>query len=134
MFFSVVTKNLNWEILTKNLVIFKRWNGLMMKILVSLGFTEKSNFQGGVTKKQHRGGNCLKRGSWTGCRFKGRFGEKERVVFLRGGGFNTQRDVKLPNNGIKGHDFRLNMKLYAFCPSSSFQLNLKYCEKDNAVF
>ena len=25
MFFSVMTKNLNWEILTKNLVTFKRW-------------------------------------------------------------------------------------------------------------
>ena len=24
--FSVITKNLNWEILTKNLVTFKRWN------------------------------------------------------------------------------------------------------------
>ena len=27
MFFSVVTKNLNWDILTKNLVTFKRWAG-----------------------------------------------------------------------------------------------------------
>ena len=26
MFFSIITKNLNWEILTKNLVTFKRWN------------------------------------------------------------------------------------------------------------
>ena len=26
MFFSVTTKNLNWEILTKNLPTFKRWN------------------------------------------------------------------------------------------------------------
>ena len=25
-FFSVATKNLNWEILTKNLVTFKRWD------------------------------------------------------------------------------------------------------------
>ena len=25
-FFSVLTKNLNWEILTKNLVTFKRWD------------------------------------------------------------------------------------------------------------
>ena len=25
-FFSVITKNLNWEILTKNLVTFRRWN------------------------------------------------------------------------------------------------------------
>ena len=27
MFFSVITKNLNWEILTKNLVTFKTWDG-----------------------------------------------------------------------------------------------------------
>ena len=26
MFFSVITKNLNWEILAKNLVTFKRWD------------------------------------------------------------------------------------------------------------
>ena len=26
MFFSVITKNLNWEILTKNLVALKRWD------------------------------------------------------------------------------------------------------------
>ena len=28
MFFSTITKNLHWEILTKNLVTFKRWNGV----------------------------------------------------------------------------------------------------------
>ena len=28
MFFSVVTKNSNWEILTKNLVTFQRWDGV----------------------------------------------------------------------------------------------------------
>ena len=28
MFFSILTKNLNWEILTKNLVTFKRWDGV----------------------------------------------------------------------------------------------------------
>ena len=28
MFFSVIPKNLNWEILTKNLVTFKRWDGV----------------------------------------------------------------------------------------------------------
>ena len=26
MFFSVMTQNLNWEILTENLVTFKRWD------------------------------------------------------------------------------------------------------------
>ena len=30
MFFSVITKNLNWEILTKNLDTFKGWMGLRM--------------------------------------------------------------------------------------------------------
>ena len=25
MFFSVITRDLNWEILTKNLITFKRW-------------------------------------------------------------------------------------------------------------
>ena len=28
MFFSTITKDLNWEILTKNLVTFKRWDGV----------------------------------------------------------------------------------------------------------
>ena len=27
MFFSGITENLNWEILTDNLVTFKRWDG-----------------------------------------------------------------------------------------------------------
>ena len=29
MFSSVITKNLNWEILTKNLVTFKKWDGMV---------------------------------------------------------------------------------------------------------
>ena len=28
MFFSVIAKNLNWEIVTENLVTFKRWDGV----------------------------------------------------------------------------------------------------------
>ena len=28
MFFPVITKNLNWEILTKNIATFKRWDGV----------------------------------------------------------------------------------------------------------
>ena len=36
MLFSVITKNLNWEILTKI--------GLMMKNFNIMGFTEKSDF------------------------------------------------------------------------------------------
>ena len=44
MFFSVITKNLNWEILTKNFVTFKRWAGVKdEKSLILWGFTEKSD-------------------------------------------------------------------------------------------
>ena len=42
--FSVITKNLNWEILTKNFVTFKRWLGLRIKNFSIKGFTEKSDF------------------------------------------------------------------------------------------
>ena len=31
MFLSVIAKTLNWEILTKNLVTFKRWDGVKDK-------------------------------------------------------------------------------------------------------
>ena len=40
-FFVVVTKNLNWEILTKNLVTFKRWERVRMKIFNIIGVYEK---------------------------------------------------------------------------------------------
>ena len=51
MFFSVTFKNLNWEIITKNLVIFKLLKDeikLRMKnfnIMGVWGFTEKFNFR-----------------------------------------------------------------------------------------
>ena len=66
MFFSVITKNLNWEILTKNFVTFKRWAGVKdEKSLILWGFTEKSDlfFLGGgrFTKNQYIGG-LLKKG------------------------------------------------------------------------
>ena len=28
MFLSLITKNLNWEIVTRNLVTYKRWDGV----------------------------------------------------------------------------------------------------------
>ena len=86
MFFSIITKNLNWGILTKNLVTFKRWDWVRMKNFNILGGSPKNMiFTGGSQKKQYTGGNCLKRKAWTVCRFKRRLYKKEGVVFLRGG-------------------------------------------------
>ena len=57
MFFSATTKNLNLEFLTKNLVTFKRWDGVKddkfwylegsLKIFGVEGFT-KSSIHGGI--------------------------------------------------------------------------------------
>ena len=44
MFFFAVSTNLNWEILTKNLVTFKRWDVVKdEKIWILWGFTDKSD-------------------------------------------------------------------------------------------
>ena len=79
MFVSTKTMNLNWEILTKNLVTFK-----------IIEVHRKSPFLGRrITKNQYIGGNCLKRRrggwgggvAWTVCRFKRGLDEKEWVRF-----------------------------------------------------
>ena len=40
MFFSVITNNLNWEIVIKNLVTFKRWDGVKDE-KINFGVQEK---------------------------------------------------------------------------------------------
>ena len=47
LFFSAMTKNLNWEISTQNLITFKRWDGINEKKLILWEFTEKFDFLGG---------------------------------------------------------------------------------------
>ena len=79
MFFSVITKNLNWKLLTMNLVTFKRWDGVkdhkFYGGLMLWGFTEKSDFKGGCHKKLIYGWDYLKKGTCTVCRFKKGLGE-----------------------------------------------------------
>ena len=66
MIFSFITKNLNLE--TKNLVIFKRWDGAKAdKFWYYEGSQKNLIFKGeggggGITKNQYIWGNCLKRG------------------------------------------------------------------------
>ena len=47
MFPSIITKNSKLEILTKNLVIFERWDGFRMKNFIIMGFLWKIQFLGG---------------------------------------------------------------------------------------
>ena len=52
VFFSVITRNLNWEILAKNLVTFKRWDGVKnKKIWYCEGSLKNLIFRGWGLKK-----------------------------------------------------------------------------------
>ena len=73
MFFTVITKNLNWELLTKNLVTFKRCDGVKDEKFEYYGGPLKNSIfkeGAGFTKNQYLKGNCLKMGVWTVYRFK----------------------------------------------------------------
>ena len=83
MFFSVITKNLNWEILNKNSATCKNGIGLRRKNVndMGVGLNKNPMFRGGLSqKKQCSGGNCLKKGASTFGRFKVELAKK------RGGG------------------------------------------------
>ena len=57
MLFSVITKNLSWEIVTKNLGTFKRWDGVKdEKFEYYEGSLKNMNFRGWFTKNQYIGG------------------------------------------------------------------------------
>ena len=73
MFFSVIPKNLNWEISTKNLVTFKRWNRVKdEKFEYYRGSQENPIFRWWVGNKPiYRAELPKKGGAWTICRFKG---------------------------------------------------------------
>ena len=54
MFFSVITKKLNHEIYTKNLVTFKRWDGVKdEKFQYHGGSLKNLTFTRGFTKNQY---------------------------------------------------------------------------------
>ena len=52
MFFSVITKNLNWDISTKSLVTLKRWDEIKNgKFECYRGSLKNPIFRGGVQEK-----------------------------------------------------------------------------------
>ena len=62
MFFSAITKNLNWEILTKNLVPFKSWDGVKDEKFYNYGSSLKNPVYRGCIKNQYIGGYLSKKG------------------------------------------------------------------------
>ena len=52
MFFSVITKNLNWEVLTKNLFTFKRWDELRIKNFNIMGVPGKPIYRENFLKRE----------------------------------------------------------------------------------
>ena len=64
---------------------------------------------GGVfTENQYIGENCLKRGAWSVCRFKGGLAKKREVVFLRGSWYlNAQYESTVKEKRKEHHSLRL---------------------------
>ena len=58
IFFSIITKNLNWEISTKNLILFKRWD----KVKKNGRSLKNAILRGGIKYRINWGVNYLKRG------------------------------------------------------------------------
>ena len=58
---SAITKNLNWQILTKNIFTFKRQYRLKIKNVNIMRVHQFLGEEGGVKKTIYMG-NCLKRG------------------------------------------------------------------------
>ena len=83
MFFYGMTTNLNWEILTKNLVTFKRWDGGNDEKFYYHGVHWKIQFlgSGGHEKPIYRGGNCLKRGLGQFANLRGAWQKRGGGVF-----------------------------------------------------
>ena len=96
MFFSVTTKNLNCEILTKNFVTFKRWDEIKNEKFWYYWVSLKNLiFTGEFARNQYIGRDCLKMvvvggggggGASTVFRFKGGRAKKRRGGIFEGGG------------------------------------------------
>ena len=92
MFLSVTTNNLNWEILTKNLVTFKRWDGVKDEKLSYYAGSLKIQFKGWEgSRKTNTQGNYLKReqeglGEFENLRLGGAWQKRGGGAFEGGGG------------------------------------------------
>ena len=85
MFCSVVTKNSNWKILTKNLVTFKRWDGVKYEKLKYFWGSRKNPIFKGHKKTIYKG--IAKEGGlgqFADLRGGGGLTRKKGVVFWRG--------------------------------------------------
>ena len=88
MFFSVITKNLNWETLTKNQSLLKDEAGLRKKNFNILGSSLKNPIFRGwrFPINQCIGGNYLKRGLGQLPNLRGILAKKWGGIFEGGGG------------------------------------------------
>ena len=79
-------------------------------------------------KNQYIGGNCLKKGAWTVCRFKGGggLGEKEGVVFVFEGGLTPVHTM------LSSAPKHFNFRIYCvYSRVQTFHLQLLYNDNIN---
>ena len=88
-------------------------------------------FREGLTKKQYKGGNYLKRGAWTVCKFKSGLGKKKGGVF--------EAELLPPTHTLGGscvshpHFFCLHWITCLSIFPQSHRLNLTHYSKSSLV-
>ena len=89
--FSVLTKNLNWEMVTKNLLLKDRM-GLRMKNFNFVGVNWEIQFLRGVHEKPIYRGDLPKKGAWAVSWFNGVGGSQKKGggIFDSGEGLISQ--------------------------------------------
>ena len=116
MFFSGITKNLNWETLTKNQSLLKDEAGLRKKNFNILGSSLKNPiFRGwGFPINQCIGGNYLKRGLGQLPNLRGILAKKWGGIFEGVGGGDTLMHTMVGGLHIGGQEHSTNCVYFLF--------------------
>ena len=125
-YFSVITKNSNWEGLTQNLVTLKNKMALRMKNFNILDIHWKIRLLVGCSRKTNIEGGGLpnwKRGAWTVCWFKG------GLVRKRGGTFEGGFDNPMYTILYVYEYFLNNFFLFFINKNVFFCFSILFCDK-----
>ena len=138
MFFYVVIKNLNWEVLTNNVVTFKRRDGVKDEKFEYYGGSLKNLIfrVGGVHEKPIHRGELPKMGggAWTVCRLNG--------AWQKRGGWCFWEGVDTPVYTINDWQFEFKIKTmvrnrqnqFRGLPTSTFNLKVWFIPNNHWTY
>ena len=113
MFFSIITKNLNWEIWNMNLVTFKICDKVKDRKFKYGGSLKNLVFRGQVPEKPIYRVELPQKGAWTVSRFKGKLDKNNGGGAFEGGWYpNAHYGYWI--DPILGKVYPINLKLFFY--------------------